>query len=112
MHITFKTRKLQKICSIKAESQKHLGTKCGRKLQQRMMELKAASSLAEISHLPPARCHELAGNRASQLSVDLEHPFRLLFIVANSPYPERESGGLEWEGVTDIEIIDITDTHD
>jgi len=112
MHITFKKRKLQKICSKKAESQKHLGAKCGRKLQQRMMELKAAQTLADISRLPPARCHELSGNRKGQLSVDLEHPYRLLFIVANNPYPERECGGLEWEGVTEIEIIEIVDTHE
>ena len=112
MQITFRTRKLQKICSTKAESKKHLGAKCSRKLQRRMMELKAAQTLADISHLPPARCHELTGNRAGQLSVDLEHPYRLLFIVANNPYPERERGGLEWEGVTEIEIMDIADTHE
>ena len=76
-----------------------------------MMELKAAETLADISYLPPPRCHELTGNRAGQLSVDLEHPHRLLFIVANDPRPERKSGGLEWEGVTEIEIIAIEDTH-
>ena len=75
------------------------------------MELKAADTLADISRLPPARCHELTGNRAGQLSVDLEHPYRLLFIVANNPYPERISGGLDWEGATEIEIIAIADTH-
>jgi proteic killer suppression protein len=112
MHITFKTRKLQKICSKKVESRKHLGAKCGRKLQQRMMELQAARTIADISRLPPARCHELTGNRKGQLSVDLEHPYRLLFIVADNPYPELECGGLEWEGVTEIEIIGIADTHE
>ncbi len=76
-----------------------------------MMELKAADTLADISHLPPPRCHELSGNKKGQLSVDLEHPYRLLFIVANNPYPERKSGGLESESVTEIEIIAIEDTH-
>ena len=76
-----------------------------------MMELKAAISLDDISHLPPARCHELTGNRKGQLSVDLEHPYRLLFIPANNPIPEAEDGGLDWSGVTEIEIIGIVDTH-
>lgn len=111
MHIVFKTRKLQKICSESASAQRHLGAKGGRKLQQRMMELKAARSLGDISHLPPVRCHELTGNRAGQLSVDLEHPFRLLFLVANNPPPKKVGGGLDWEGVTEIEIIAIVDTH-
>jgi proteic killer suppression protein len=111
MNISFKTRKLQKICSESAQARKHLGAKGSRKLQQRMMELKAAVDLSDISRLPPARCHELTGDRAGQLSVDLEHPYRLLFIVANNPRPELESGGLDWEGVTEIEIIEIADTH-
>jgi proteic killer suppression protein len=111
MRIFFRTRKLQKVCSQADESRRQLGDKRGKKLQQRMMELKAAHNLTDISRLPPTRCHELAGDRAGQLSVDLEHPYRLLFIVANNPYPERESGGLDWEGVTEIEIVEIADTH-
>ncbi len=75
------------------------------------MELKAAQNLDDISRLPPARCHELTGDRGGQLSVDLEHPYRLLFIVADIPHPKKESGGLDWEGVTEIEIIAIADTH-
>ncbi len=111
MLIFFKTKKLQKICSESASAQKHLGTKGSHKLKQRMMELKAAQNLDDISRLPPARCHELTGDRAGQLSVDLEHPYRLLFIVADNPNPKKESGGLDWEGVTEIEIIAIADTH-
>ena len=111
MRIFFKTRKLQKICSKSSKARKHLGAKCGQRLQQRMIELNAAQNLVDISRLPSARCHELSGNRAGQLSVDLEHPYRLLFIVGNNPRPERESGGLDWEGVTEIEIIAIADTH-
>ncbi len=111
MVIYFKTKKLQKQCSKAAEAIKKLGPKCGGKLQQRMMELSAADSLADISRVPPARCHELTGNRKGQLSVDLEHPYRLLFIPAHEPVPERPEGGMDWEAVTEIEIIAIADTH-
>ena len=76
-----------------------------------MMELKAAVSLDDISHLPPARCHELTGNRKGQLSVDLEHPYRLVFIPANNPMLRTADGGLDWSKVTEIEIIGIVDTH-
>jgi proteic killer suppression protein len=111
MRILFKTKKLKKLCSESAHASKHLGAKGGKKLQQRMMELSAADVLADISRLPPARCHELTGNRAGQISVDLEHPYRLLFVVGNNPRPEKESGGLDWEGVTEIVIVEIADTH-
>lgn len=82
-----------------------------KKLQQRLMELRAADTLADISHLPPARCHELTGNRSGQLSVDLEQPYRLIFIPAEGPSRVKKDGGLSWEHITAIEIIEITDTH-
>jgi plasmid maintenance system killer protein len=111
MVIYFKTKRLQKLCSKGAEATKKLGVKRGNKLKQRIMELAAAETLKDISRLPPARCHELTGNRKGQLSVDLEHPYRLLFVPANNPIPERKEGGLDWEVITKVEIIDITDTH-
>ena len=111
MDIYFRTKKLQKLCSESREAHRHLGTKRARRLQQRMMELKAAISLDDISRLPPVRCHELTGNRKGQLSVDLEHPYRLLFIPANNPLLETKNGGLNWTKVTEIEIIEIIDPH-
>ena len=111
MVIYFKTKRLQKICSDTNESIKKLGAKMARKLQQRLMELRAASCLADISKVPPSRCHLLSGNRGGQLSVDLEQPYRLVFIPANDPIPVKQDGGLDWAKVTEIEIVEIVDTH-
>jgi len=111
MVIYFKTKKLQKICNNRTESIKKFGPKMARKLQQRLMELKAASCLDDISRVPPPRCHQLSGNRNGQVSVDLEHPYRLLFIPANNPISVTQDGGLEWAKVTEIEIVEIADTH-
>ena len=38
-----------------------------------------------------------------QFSVDIEHPYRLLFIPANDPVPRNENGGIDREKVTEIE---------
>ena len=111
MVIYFKTKNLQKLCSKRSEAIKTLGAKRGSKLMQRMMELRAAESLADISKLPPARCHKLTGNRKGRFSVDLEHPYRLLFIPADNPIPEHKGGGLDWAAVTRVEIIELADTH-
>lgn len=111
MEIWFEKAGIQKLCSQKAVAQKKLGAITAMKLQQRMMELKAAETLTDISRLPPARCHELKGNRKGQLSVDLEHPYRLLFVPADNPIPKKEGGGLDWDQITEIEIIGIADTH-
>ncbi len=111
MDIYFKTKKLQKICSKEKIAIKELGPKRAKKLMQRMMELSAAESLSDISIYPPARCHELVGDRKGQLSVDLGHPYRLLFIPADDPVPRKKEGGLDRATVSSIEIIEIADTH-
>ena len=90
---------------------KQLGAKSANKLKQRMMELGAYDTLSDISHLPPPRCHELTGKDAGTFSVDLEHPYRLLFIPANDPVPVCSDGGIDRKQVTEIEIIEIRDTH-
>jgi len=51
------------------------------------------------------------GNRAGQLSVDLDHPYRLLFTVAE-PIPRRDDGGLDWERTTQIVVIGVENTHE
>jgi proteic killer suppression protein len=91
--------------------QKSLNKKMARKLKRRMAELNAAEVLADISHLPPPRLHELK-NRNGVFSVNLEHPKRLLFISANDPIPRKGDGGIDLHLVDEIEVIAIEDTHD
>ena len=111
MLIFFRSKKLQKICSSAKEIQKEFGAARAKKLQQRLLELRAADHLGQISRLPPARCHEMTGDRQGQLSVDLDQPYRLFFIPANDPVPRKEDGGLDRDQVTEIEVIEIADPH-
>ena len=111
MVLYFKTRKLAKNCNSQIEATKTFGQQCAQKLMQRLMELQAALVLSDISHLPPPRLHELTGQRKGQFLVDLKHPYRLLFIPANDPISLKEDGGINLSKVTEIEIINIEDTH-
>ena len=75
------------------------------------MELRAAQTLADMSRLPPARCHELGLDRKGQLSVDLAHPYRLIFMPDHDPVPAKPDGGLDWTEVTRVLIVEVVDTH-
>jgi proteic killer suppression protein len=55
--------------------------------------------------------HELKGNRKGQLSLDLDHPYRLIFIPDHDPVPSTEDGGMDWGRVTAVKILGIEDTH-
>lgn len=111
MKIFFRSRKLKKVCEDPKAMLKELGRNRAKKLRQRMVELKAADVLADISHLPPPRLHELTGQQKGQFSVDVAHPYRLLFIPADDPVPTKDDGGLDLQAVETIEIVDIVDTH-
>lgn len=111
MEVSFATRSMQKACATEKAMRKEWGSALTNKLQQRLAELMAAETLADISHLPPARCHELTGDRAGQLSVDLGHPYRLLFEPDHNPSPKKADGGLDWTQVTKVLVLEVTDTH-
>ena len=55
--------------------------------------------------------HELHGDRDGQLSVDLDHPYRLIIQPANNPIPTKPDGGLDWARVTAILVVEVADTH-
>ena len=51
----------------------------------------------------PGRLHELKGDRKGQYSLDLVHPYRLLFTAE----PVQN-----WSEITTVTIIGIVDTHE
>ncbi len=113
MIITFATRKLQKQLNEGKAMIKVHGPKRAKKLMIVMVSLRAVPNLGVFAppYSPPNRCHELTGNLKGVLSVDLDHPYRLLFKPINAPLPMRDEGGLDWSNVTEIEIQGVEDTH-
>lgn len=113
MDITFNSKKLEKQLNDGKAMVKAYGSQSARKLQKILTQLRAAPNLGIFAppYSPPHRCHELTGNRKGQLSVDVEHPYRLVFMPADEPIPLREEGGLDWGKVTIIKIKGVEDTH-
>ncbi len=111
MVILFKTAKLEKEFNNENLLVKRFGTLRAKLLKRRLNELQAATSLDVLRSLPQSRCHELKGNRKGQLSVDLDHPHRLIFELVDNPIPKKSDGGLDWNKVTKVRIIGVEDTH-
>jgi proteic killer suppression protein len=91
------------------ELRKKHGAVRAKRIQQRLMALEFAETLAAMRSAP-GRCHELHGDRAGQLSLDLDHPYRLLFRPADDPDP-GPGGGLDWSAVRAVVVIGIENTH-
>lgn len=111
VEVTFKSKKLQKVCNSDAELKKEYGKNCAKKFRARLDDLAAASTLDTFRSLP-GRCHELKGDRKGQLSLDLAHPLRLLFEAAGDDVQYKEDGGLDWKSVKSVVILEVEDTHD
>jgi plasmid maintenance system killer protein len=112
MEITFRNKKLEKTLTTTRDMVALHGKRRAELIQQRLSEIEASPTLAILRLLPRPRCHELKGNRKGQLSVDLDHPYRLLFTPDHAPVPQAAAGGMDWAAVTRVRIQEITDTHE
>jgi plasmid maintenance system killer protein len=80
-------------------------------IRRRLDDLKAAPFL-EVMRFLPGRTHELKGDRSGELSIDLDGPYRLIFRPAKEPPPSKPDGGLDWNEVTAIVILEVANTHE
>lgn len=110
MEILFQSRRFEKECNEQRRLVKKHGSIRAKKIRQRLDDLYAAEVLEDMRYIP-GRCHELSGDRKGQLSLDLDHPHRLIFKPANNPIPRKEDGGLDWTRITAVIIIGVEDTH-
>lgn len=111
MEVLFRKRQMQRVCNSADESIRRFGQAGGRRLQRRLAELAAATTLAEVATLPQARLHPLGGDRAGQFAVDLEHPYRLILEPANEPVPTKVDGGIDLGRVTQVLVVEVVDYH-
>jgi toxin HigB-1 len=111
MDIAFSSEKLRRVFNSDSQLRRKYGDRQAKRIQQRLFELYAAESLADVSHLPPPRCHALTGDRAGQFAVDVIHPYRLIFEPAHTPIPRLADGSVDRASVTAIRILEVEDYH-
>ena len=78
--ITYKNKRIEKICTDAKISDRTYGNKMSEKIQMRIGELEAADTVEEMIKYRIGRCHPLTNNRKGQYAVDLVHPYRLVFV--------------------------------
>jgi proteic killer suppression protein len=111
MDIHYQTGKLQKKCSSEKAMRAEWGQKMAEKLALRTAQLEAADNLEVIARSGLGRFHEEKADRKGQLSLDLVHPQRLIFLPNHDPVPRKDDGGLDLANVTSVLILEVTDPH-
>ncbi|WP_024785619.1 type II toxin-antitoxin system RelE/ParE family toxin [Streptococcus mutans] len=107
MEVFGETSRITKIINDKRQLVKHYGKDQALKIQQRLDEFSAAENLTQISHLPPARLHQLKGDRQYQFAVDIGANWRIIF----EGYDEYDVLVTEKSEIVTLSIISIEDYH-
>lgn len=111
MQIVFKDKKLEKIFNAQKDLVRSYGKESAARIRRRLDDMAAAPSLETLRPPFPGRCHELKADRQGQLSLDLQHPYRLIFEPFGDGVKKKADGGLDWSSVKAVRIIEVEDTH-
>ena len=114
MEIHVSNNRLRASLADDANRTRRYGRAMSKKLDIRLTSLHAAESLADFwpPNSGPERCHELKGKLAGLFSIDLKHPYRLLFRPVEAKRPvSRAHEQQRWKTITAVEIVAIEDTH-
>ena len=114
MEISVRDNRLKAALQDESVCKRRYGSKIAKKLKNRLAMLGAAASLADFwpPKSGPERCHELQGDLAGTFSIDLDQPYRLLFVpIEEEAQPDRSDELKRWASIIAIEILKIEDTH-
>ncbi|BBO23201.1 killer suppression protein [Candidatus Nitrosymbiomonas proteolyticus] len=110
MDISFATDRLERDMNDHASMVRAYGAERAKALQKRLADLDAVQVLEEM-RLLAGRCEELVGDRKGQLSVRLNANYRLIFQPADEPPALKDDGGIDWNQVRSIQILEVIDYH-
>ncbi len=114
MEIYFNTKKLAKEFSNGSKLIQKRGSQQAILIMRRLTALQAAKNLMDFwpPKTGPERCHEISqGKKKIALSMDLDFPYRLIFVPYHDPLPLSDGEGLDWSQVTAIKIMGVENTH-
>lgn len=86
---------------------KAYGKDRGQRIQQRLAEFKAATTLMDIPVDPPPRCHRLKGNRRNQFAVNISANYRMVF----EGYDKNDRLTTKKSEIVTVQITSIEDYH-
>lgn len=110
MDVSFANRRLQELCESEKDLRRAFGSDGAEKVMRRLSDLRAATALEEMRHLP-GRLHELDAERAGQLAIDVSGGRRLV-IVPTAGWPgDKDRGSHVWADVDSVQVLEIADYH-
>jgi proteic killer suppression protein len=111
VELVFGTEEFARICSSEAEMIHRFGPDLSRRLRSRLTELDQAASMAEVMLLPHVRAKQRVADREDQISCDLDQLRCLIVEFDHYPVPRLAGGGLDWESITSVRVLEVANSH-
>lgn len=106
----FDDAKLQKICETEKHLVRKLGPQRAKKVQTRLTALRSVAVVSDLWPPYPGGWHVLGADRPEQVAADLDGPYRLV-IRPTEPVPRDAHGGVDWDSVRTVSVVEITNYH-
>lgn len=98
MQITYKNRRIERVCTDVSAAEKAYGREMADKISMRIGQISMADAIEQMIQNHIGRCHALTNNRKGQYAMDLVHPYRLILTK-------------QGDRVQIAHIIEIVDYH-
>lgn len=98
MVIEYKNKDLEQVCTSPKIARKKYGDNMAKKIHLRISQIQSFEDVETLVNSHVGRCHLLTQDRKNQYAMDLEHPYRLIFV--------RKENSVEV-----VKVIEITDYH-
>jgi toxin HigB-1 len=108
VEVYYADRRLADVCANERLMKREHGPKRAKRLAARLQQLRLADTLADM-RLVTARIHELSGDRAGCIALDLDGPYRL--VIEPVDWVTDGTGRLDWTAVTAVVVLEVVDYH-
>lgn len=104
MELSFSTTELREICEKRGAAIAALGTAVALELDQRLADIEASDTVADLEALFPAEVRERS---PSERVLRLRTGYRVVFRSGHVKTPLTSTGATDWERVTRMRILAI-----
>lgn len=108
MHLTFLNKEIRRICERDRSARQSLGVHVAGKLKDRLADLRAAASLADMPVDPP----RLNPNQAGEFFLDLVEGHYLVFHSKDDDSSKEEASEINLSRIKSVKIVRIGYSHE
>jgi hypothetical protein len=102
VELAFATVELRSICENRRRATTVMGAEAARELSQRVADLVALETVAELADLFPT---DIIDRSPTERALRLQSAHDLIFCAGHVQVPTNENGGTDWTKVSRIRII-------